>query len=73
VNTANLRYSFDSVSGFDIMIQEENSLDNETTHTAESVGFIVFWGSGSITYNDIWIDPVELEPCDTLLDKTDII
>ncbi|NEP44505.1 MAG: carboxypeptidase regulatory-like domain-containing protein [Okeania sp. SIO2H7] len=49
-DTANLRLDRIDVNGFGVRVQEEKSLDNEMTHTNESVSFLALSGqSGLLT------------------------
>lgn len=44
-----LRYNNLSTSGVNIMSEEENSLDAETTHGLEHMGYVAFGNAGNIT------------------------
>ena len=61
-NTANVRINSITSSGFDVNVDEEQSLDSETNHIKESVSFLALEGSsGTIT----GINSQELNPLST--------
>ena len=56
VNTAGLRYRSLTGSGVEVFVEEETSLDGETEHTTEKVGYIALWGA-SKGYDDLYVEP----------------
>jgi len=46
-------------------VEEETTLDGETQHPTEIVGYIALWGE-SKTYDDLYVEPPLEEPCDKM-------